>query len=71
MSGNLLPPSVSDLIARFEAFQIGPERSMVLLAVVKIGLPELFDGTFDLDVLESFFFTVERYFELTGLDDDH
>lgn len=38
---------------------------------VKLALPEPFSGVFDVAVLQAFFFRVERYFELTGVTDDH
>ena len=41
-----------------------------LPAGVKMQPPELFDGTMDVAVLESFFFKVERYCTLTGLVDE-
>ena len=38
---------------------------------VKLQLPENFDGSMDLDVLDSFFFKVERYCSLVGLVDQN
>ena len=40
-----------------------------LPAGVKLQLPEPFDGTMDVEVIESFFFQVEQYCTLTGLVD--
>lgn len=44
---------------------------MSLPTSVKIALPEPFDGTFDLDILESYIFTMKCYFKLTGLSDNY
>lgn len=44
---------------------------MLCYVSLKIGLPEHLDGSLDLDMLESFLFTVEQYFELSSLDDDN
>ena len=41
-----------------------------LPAGLKLQPPEPFDGTMDVEVLESFFFKVERYCTLTGLVDE-
>ena len=38
---------------------------------MKLNLPENFEGSMDLDLLESFFFQVERYFALVGLTDEN
>ena len=40
-----------------------------LPAGVKLQPPEPFDGTMDVEVIESFFFQVEQYCTLTGLVD--
>ena len=37
---------------------------------IKLQSPETFDGTMDVEVLDSFFFHVERYCTLTGLVDE-
>ena len=38
---------------------------------MRLNLPENFEGSMDLDLLESFFFQVERYFALVGLTDEN
>lgn len=44
---------------------------MSLPSAIKFGLLEASSGTFNIDALGAFFFQAERYFKLTGINNDY